>query len=157
MLNRVILIGRLVRDPDCSYTTNGVHVAKMRIAVDRRARNPETNERETDFIDIVAWRQTADFVRDYVRKGRLIAVEGRLQVRSWTAQDGTRRWASEVVADNLQALDRPKDGEEIQPLSQSDDPGPEPPPEPVRPKTATPAQPGPAGLDDEEEPDPFAD
>ncbi len=156
MLNRVILIGRLVRDPDCSYTVNGIHVCKLRIAVDRRSRNPETNERETDFIDIVVWRQTADFVRDYVRKGRLVAVEGRLQVRSWTAQDGTKRWSTEVVADNLQALDRPREGEEIQPLSPPDDPGPEPPPAPARSTTPAPAAAAAtAPIDDEY--DPFAD
>lgn len=157
MLNRVILIGRLVRDPDCSYTTNGIHVGKMRIAVDRRSRNPETNERETDFIDIVVWRQTADFVRDYVRKGRLVAVDGRLQVRSWTAQDGTRRWATEVVADSLQALDRPKEGEEIHPLSPPDDPGPEPPPEPARSSAPAPATTPTAGPIEEDEYDPFAE
>lgn len=110
MLNRVILIGRLVRDPDGSYTQKGNPVTKMRIAVDRRGRNPETNERETDFIDLVAWGTQADFARNYLKKGRLIAVEGRLQIRSWNAQDGTRRWSAEVVVDSIQGLDRPKEG-----------------------------------------------
>jgi single-strand DNA-binding protein len=154
MLNRVILIGRLVRDPDCSYTTSGIHVGKLRIAVDRRTRNQETNERETDFIDIVVWQKTADFVRDYVRKGRLVSVDGRLQVRSWTAQDGSKRWATEVVAESLQALDRPREGEEIQPLAPHDDPGPTPPASsrPSGSQTTT----GPAQVNGDEY-DPFAD
>jgi len=152
MLNRVVLIGRLVRDPESSYTGSGIPVAKMRIAVDRFSRNPETNERETDFIDIVAWRKTADFVREYLGKGRLIAVDGRLQVRSWTAQDGTKRWSTEVIADSVQGLDRPRDA------GPSDGP-PEPPGfdtvagEPAQQSTA----PRPAPVGDKEEDDPFAE
>ncbi len=91
MLNRIILIGRLVRDPESSYTQGGVPQARFTIAVDRLRRNPDTNERETDFIDIVAWRAQAEFAHQYLRKGRLVAVEGRLQIRSWTAQVGSRR------------------------------------------------------------------
>jgi len=110
MLNRVILIGRLVRDPEVEYgEQSGVARARMRIAVDRSRRNPETNEREADFIDLVAWRNQAEFARQYLQKGRLVAVEGRLQIRSWEAQDGTRRVAAEVIVDSLQALDRPKE------------------------------------------------
>ena len=109
MLNRVVLIGRLTRDPESKYTQTGVPVASFGIAVDRPVRNAETGERETDFINVTAWRKTAEFVTQYLTKGRLVAVEGRLQIRSWTAQDGTKRTAAEVVADNVQGLDRPKD------------------------------------------------
>jgi single-strand DNA-binding protein len=109
MLNRVVLIGRLTRDPESKYTQTGVPVASFGIAVDRPSRNAETGERETDFINITAWRKTAEFVTQYLTKGRLVAVEGRLQIRSWTAQDGTKRTAAEVVADNVQGLDKPRD------------------------------------------------
>ena len=111
MLNRIVLIGRLTKDPKSRYTPNGIAVAQFRIAVDRPTKNQETGEKETDFIDVVAWRRTAEFVTQYLTKGRLVAVEGRLQMRSWVAQDGTRRTAYEVVADNVQGLDRPRDGE----------------------------------------------
>jgi len=111
MLNRVILIGRLTRDPESQYTTSGIAVAKFAIAVDRLTKNPETGEKETDFINIVAWRRTAEFVTQYLGKGRLVAVEGRLQIRNWVAQDGTKRTSAEVVADSVQGLDRAKDGD----------------------------------------------
>ena len=111
MLNRVVLIGRLTRDPESQYTPNGVALAKFAIAVDRPTKNPETGEKETDFINIVAWRRTAEFVTQYITKGRLVAVDGRLQIRSWVAQDGQKRYMTEVVADNVQGLDRPREGE----------------------------------------------
>lgn len=111
MLNRIVLIGRLTKDPESQYTPNGIAVARFRIAVDRPTKNAETGEKETDFIDIVAWRRTAEFVSQYLGKGRLVAVDGRLQIRSWVAQDGTRRNSTEVVADNVQGLDRPRDAE----------------------------------------------
>jgi single-strand DNA-binding protein len=111
MLNRIVLIGRLTRDPESQYTTNGIQIAKFSVAVDRISKNPETGEKETDFIDIVAWRRTAEFVTQYLGKGRLVAVEGRLQIRSWVAQDGTKRRAAEVVADSVQGLDRPREGD----------------------------------------------
>jgi single-strand DNA-binding protein len=110
MLNRIVLIGRLTRDPEAKYTQTGVPVATFGIAVDRPVRNAETGERETDFINIVAWRKNAEFVTQYLTKGRLVSVDGRLQIRQWTAQDGTKRTTAEVVADNVQGLDRPKDG-----------------------------------------------
>lgn len=111
MLNRVVLIGRLTRDPESQYTPNGVALAKFTIAVDRPTKNQETGEKETDFINIVAWRRTAEFVTQYITKGRLVAVDGRLQIRSWVAQDGQKRYMTEVVADNVEGLDRPRDGE----------------------------------------------
>lgn len=100
MLNRVILMGRLVSDPELKSTPNGVSVTNFRIAVDRNyVRSGE--ERKTDFIDIVCWRQTAEFVCRYFGKGAMIAVEGQLQTRTYQAKDGTNRYVVEVVADNV--------------------------------------------------------
>ena len=104
MVNSVILVGRLVADPELKYTPNGIAVCSFRIAVNRRFKN-ENGEREADFFTIVAWRQTAEFVANYMSKGRLIAVEGRLQSRSWTDQNGQRRSVVEVSADNVTPLE----------------------------------------------------
>ncbi len=109
MLNRIVLIGRLTKDPESQYTPNGIAIAKFTVAVDRYSKNPETGEKETDFIPIVTFRRTAEFVTQYVTKGRLVSVDGRLQVRSWTAQDGSRRYMTEVIADSVQSLDRPRE------------------------------------------------
>jgi single-strand DNA-binding protein len=108
MLNRVVLIGRLVADPELRYTGSGVPVANFRIAVDRPFTNA-AGERETDFINIVAWRQRAEFAANYLGKGRLVAIDGMLQIRQWTTQDGQRRSTAEVVADNVRGLDRPRE------------------------------------------------
>jgi single-strand DNA-binding protein len=108
MLNRVILIGRMATDPELKYTPSGHAVSTFRIAVNRTYTNAN-GERDADFIDIVAWRQTAEFAANYLGKGRLVAVEGRLQVRSYQTQDGQKRRATEVVCDTLRALDRPKE------------------------------------------------
>ena len=109
MLNRVVLIGRLANDPELKYTPSGIAVTTFTLAVNRIPNSQ--GEREADFIPIVAWRQSAEFAANYLTKGRLIAVDGRLQIRSWVAQDGTRRKSAEVVADNLRSLDRPKQTE----------------------------------------------
>ena len=109
MLNTIILIGRLTRDPELRYTPQGVAVASFSVAVDRPFTNAQGN-RETDFIDCIAWRKLGETVSNHLTKGRLVAVEGRLQVRSYEAQDGTKRRVSEVVADSVRFLDRPKDG-----------------------------------------------
>ena len=111
MVNRIVLVGRLTRDPESQYTTNGIAIAKFGMAVDRFTKNPETGEKETDFIDIVAFRRTAEFVTQYITKGRLVAVEGRLQIRSWVAQDGTKRKSAEVIADSVQGLDKPRESD----------------------------------------------
>ena len=111
MLNRVILVGRLANDPELKYTPSGVAVSTFRVAVNRPFTNAQ-GEREADFIDVVAWRQAAEFAANYLGKGRLVAVEGRLQVRSYQAQDGSRRRVSEVVCDNLKGLDRPREAGE---------------------------------------------
>lgn len=108
MLNKVVLIGRLVADPELRYTQTGVAVANFRIAVDRPYTNRD-GERETDFIDIVTWRKLAEICAHNLNKGRLVAVDGRLQIRSYDDNQGVRRKAAEVVADNVQFLDRPRD------------------------------------------------
>jgi single-strand DNA-binding protein len=106
MLNRVILIGRLVRDPEMRYTPSGIASVRMSIAVQRPFANQQ-GERETDFIDLRAWRKLAETCAAHLKKGRLIAVEGRLEVRSFDGQDGQRRRVYEVVADDVRFLDRP--------------------------------------------------
>lgn len=108
MLNRIVLIGRLTRDPELRYTPNGIAVASFTLAVDRPFNNPQ-GERETDFIDIVAWRKLAETVSGHLQKGRLVAVQGRLQIRSYETQDGQRRKAAEVVSDDVRFLDRPRE------------------------------------------------
>lgn len=111
-LNRVILIGRLASDPEMKYTPSGIAVTQFRLAVNRpmstEARN-NGQEKQADFIPVVAWRQSAEFASRYLGKGRLVAVEGRLQVREYTTQDGQKRRDTEVVADNLKSLDRKPD------------------------------------------------
>jgi single-strand DNA-binding protein len=109
VLNRIILIGRLVADPQLRYTQTGIAVANFTIAVDRPFLT-QAGERETDFIDIVSWRKQAETVANHLSKGRLVAVEGRLQVRSYDDQNGIRRKAAEVVADQVRFLDRARDG-----------------------------------------------
>jgi len=111
MVNKVILVGRLCTDPELKYTPSGIAVANFRVAVDRQFNNA-SGERETDFIDIVTWRQNAEFVNTYMTKGRLVLVEGRLQVRQWQTPDGQRRRNTEVVADSLRALDKPREPRE---------------------------------------------
>lgn len=109
MYNRVILIGRLTRDPELRYVPSGAPVASFTLAVDRPFRDQQGN-RETDFIDVVAWRKLAEQVSQYVTKGRLVAVEGRLQIRSYETQDGQKRKVAEVVADGIRFLDRARTG-----------------------------------------------
>lgn len=105
MLNRIILIGRLTRDPELRYVPSGQPVASFTLAVDRPFTN-QAGERETDFIDVVAWRKLADQVAQHLTKGRLVAVEGRLQIRSYETQEGQKRKVAEVVADAVRFLDR---------------------------------------------------
>ncbi len=107
-MNVVVLIGRMVADPELKYTPSGIATCTFRIAVDRRFKSA-SGEKQTDFIDIVAWRQTAEFVANYMSKGRLVAVQGSLQIRSWVQQDGQKRYKAEVVADSVNGLDRPKE------------------------------------------------
>jgi single-strand DNA-binding protein len=108
MLNRVILIGRLTRDPELRYTPNGVAVASFTLAVDRR--QAKDREKEADFIDIVVWQKQAETCANYIGKGRLVAVEGRLQIRSYDDKEGNRRKVAEVIAETVRFLDRAKEG-----------------------------------------------
>ncbi len=107
MLNKVILIGRLTRDPELRYTPEGTPVARFSLAVDRPFTDKQGN-RGTDFIDIVAWRNLGELCARYLGKGRLVAVEGRLQIRAYDDSQGVRRRAAEIVADNVRFLDGPK-------------------------------------------------
>ena len=108
MVNRIILIGRLTRDPEMKYLDNGTPVANFSVAVDRPFTNAQ-GTKETDFIDCVAWRKLAETVVNHLTKGRLVAVEGRLQIRNYETQDGSKRKVAEVICDNVRFLDFPKD------------------------------------------------
>lgn len=112
MLNRVILIGRLTRDPELRYTPSGVAVTRFTVAVNRRFAN-QNGEREADFINCVAWRGLAENVANYTRKGSLVGIEGRLQVQSYENQEGRTVWTTEVVADDVRFLE-PKNRNESQ-------------------------------------------
>ena len=107
MLNKVILMGRLTRDPELRRTGSGTAVTGFSLAVDRDFKG-QNGEKETDFIDVVAWRTTAEFVSKYFTKGRMAVVEGRLQVRDWTDKDGGKRRSAEVVAENVYFADSKK-------------------------------------------------
>jgi single-strand DNA-binding protein len=113
--NRVIMVGRLASDPELKYTPSGIAVTQFRMAVNRpmsaEARS-SGQEKQADFFSIVAWRQSAEYAANYLGKGRLVLVEGRLQVREYVTQAGEKRRDTEVVVDNLKSLDRPKEGEE---------------------------------------------
>lgn len=100
-MNQIILMGRLTRDPELRHTQTGTAVASFTLAVDRGYASRDGGERQTDFIDIVTWRQTAEFVTKYFVKGQLAAVSGRLQIRDWTDKEGNKRRNAEVVADNV--------------------------------------------------------
>ena len=101
MLNHITIMGRLTRDPELRRTGTGIAVASFTVAVDRDFGGREGGERETDFIDCVAWRSTGEFVSKYFTKGSMIVVSGRLQIRSWTDKEGNKRRTAEVVADNV--------------------------------------------------------
>ena len=101
MLNRIIIMGRLGKDPELRHTQQGTPVASFSLAVDRDFKDKGTGERVTDWIDVVAWRQTGEFVSRYFTKGRMAVVSGRLQMRDWTDKEGGKRRSAEVVADNI--------------------------------------------------------
>ena len=107
-MNHIVLIGRLTRDPELRYTPNGVAVANFDLAVDRPTTNQQ-GEREADFIRIVAWQKQAELCANYLKKGRLVGVEGRLQIRNYETQDGQKRKSAEVVANFVQFLDSSRD------------------------------------------------
>ena len=109
MLNHIVIMGRLTRDPELRRTANGTAVASFTLAVDRDFGKGENGDRETDFIDCVAWRQTGEFVSKYFAKGRMAVVSGRLQIRSWNDKEGNKRRTAEVVADNVYFGDSKRD------------------------------------------------
>jgi len=117
-MNHIVTIGRLTKDPELRYTPNGVAVGSFIVAVDRPF-NSAKGEREADFIPVVVWQKLAENCANHLKKGRLVAVEGRLQIRSYDTQDGQKRRVAEIVASNVQFLDRGKD--EGQAEQQNDD------------------------------------
>ena len=121
-MNKVILIGNLTRDPEAFTTQSGVSRSTFTVAVQRRFANAQ-GVREADFIPVVAWRQSADFVNRYLTKGRKVAVEGSIQTRSYDAQDGSKRYVTEIIADSVEALGSRDDGQ-----ARPHDNGPTPPP-----------------------------
>ena len=127
-MNKVILIGNLANDPEGRTTQSGISQSTFRIAVQRRFANAQ-GVREADFLTVVAWRQTADFCNRYLSKGRRVAVEGSIQNRSYDAQDGSKRYVTEIIADSVEALGGREDGG--QPRTR--DEGPTPPPAPPAP------------------------
>lgn len=110
MLNKIMLMGRLTRDPELRYTQTGKPVASFTLAVDRDFKDKQSGERTCDFINIVAWNHSAEFVSKYFTKGRMAVVEGRLQIRGWTDKDGNKRTIAEVVAENIYFGDSKRDG-----------------------------------------------
>ena len=112
MLNHIVLMGRLTRDPELRRTGSGLAVVSFSLAVDRDFGNRETGDKETDFIDVVAWRNTAEFVSKYFTKGRMAVVSGRLQIRNWTDKEGNKRRSAEVVADNVYFGDSRRDNQD---------------------------------------------
>ena len=108
MLNKIFIMGRLTRDPELRRTQNGTAVASFALAVDRDFKNAD-GTKETDFIDVVVWRGTAEFVSRYFTKGRMAVVDGRLQMRDWQDKNGNNRRSAEVVADNMYFVDSRKD------------------------------------------------
>ncbi len=109
MLNHIVIMGRLARDPELRRTGSGIAVTSFTLAVDRDFAPKDGSERETDWIDCVAWRQTGEFVSRYFTKGRMAVVSGRLQIRNWTDKDGGKRRSAEVVADNVYFGDSKRD------------------------------------------------
>ena len=119
MLNKIVLMGRLTRDPELRHTQAGAAVASFTLAVDRDFKDKQSGDKTTDFIDVVVWRQIAEFVSRYFTKGRMAVVEGRLQLRDWTDKDGNKRRSAEVVAENVYFGDSKREAEspaELMPL-----------------------------------------
>ena len=109
-MNKVYLIGNLTRDPEMRSTSSGISVCNFSIAVNRRFKNAQTGQQETDFFNIVAWRQLAELCSRYLAKGRKVAVFGSIQTRSYEAQDGSKRTAFDIVADEVEFLSSPNAG-----------------------------------------------
>ncbi len=128
MINQCVLVGRLTRDPEMRYTQNGIAITKFTLAVDRPFGRDESGQRPTDFIDIVTWRKTAELCGQYLGKGALVGVEGRIQTRSWQTQDGQQRRGFEVQGDRVAFLESRAERERREATQQSAEELPEPPP-----------------------------
>ena len=111
MLNHIVIMGRLTRDPELRRTGSGIAVASFTVAVDRDFGGRDGGEKETDFIDCVAWRQTGEFLSKYFTKGSMIVVSGRLQIRNWTDKEGNKRRSAEILADSVYFGDSKRDGD----------------------------------------------
>ena len=111
MLNHIVIMGRLTRDPELRRTGSGIAVASFRVAVDRDFAPKDGGERKADFIDCVAWRQTGEFISKYFTKGRMIIVDGRLEMRDWTDKDGNKRTSAEIIVANAYFGDSKRDGD----------------------------------------------
>ena len=111
MLNHITIMGRLTRDPELRRTGSGIAVASFRVAVDRDYAPKDGGERKTDFIDCVAWRQTGEFISKYFTKGRMIVVDGRLEMRDWTDKDGNKRTSAEIIVENAYFGDSKREGD----------------------------------------------
>lgn len=109
MINRVVLVGRLTRDPELRTTSTGKNVVSFSIAVSKRIKPQDPNQPDADFFRITAWGQTADYVSNYLSKGRLVAIDGRIESRKFTDKDGNNREVVEITAENVQGLDRPRE------------------------------------------------
>lgn len=117
-MNKVILIGHLAADPESRITQSGVAQCTLRLAVQRRFADKQTGQREADFFNVICWRNTAEFAARYLAKGRRIAVEGSLQTRSYDAQDGSKRYVTEIIADSVEFCDSKPEGGQSTPKSQ---------------------------------------
>ena len=121
-MNQIVIMGRLTRDPELRHTTSGTPVASFSLAVDRGYAPKDGGERQVDFIDVVAWRSSAEFVSKYFTKGQMAAVTGQLQIRDWTDKDGNKRKSAEVVADNIYFTESKKSREaSFSPVEVKDD------------------------------------
>lgn len=123
MLNKVLLMGRLGRDPELRYLDNGTPVASVSLAVDRDFKDKSTGQRTTDWVDVVAWNAGAKFLSQYFTKGRMAVVEGRLQIRDWTDKNGNKRRTTEVVAENIYFGDSKAQGAEATAPAAAQQPG----------------------------------
>lgn len=119
-MNKVILIGHLANDPEPHTTQSGISRSSFRITIQRRYANAN-GEREADFLPVVAWRAAADFCNKYLSKGRLISIEGSIQTRSYAAQDGSKRYVTEIIADSVEALGKRPDAARKEPTQAPDD------------------------------------
>jgi len=155
-LNKVILIGRLTADPELRYTTSEIAVAEFRIAVDRPFKSA-SGEKKTDFFRCKAWRQTAEFVNNYVKKGNLVAVEGRVEINEFTGQDGVKKYYTDIVCDQVQGLtSRSEQSGADSGSYAAAPPAAAPAPARTNPPAAQPSSGG-AEFDDFDDSDPFAD